>query len=250
MNQIINDNNNNKSNNYKKVFSIPLMAIILPSLIIILLIVLSFNIYAKTNDTVESNEEQTIFAKNTSIIDDNTTEDNSITYSNNENAEEIQEKILEEQSTNNNTATKEILYTANNGETYSIIGKLNIPSLNIEYPILSSTSTELLKISLTRYWGAYPNEVGNMVVTGHNYKNNKFFGNLQKIQIGDIVKITDTTGQTLDYSVYDTNIIDPYDNSCTSQLTDGHTEITLITCYYENGSAHATKRFVVKARAY
>ena len=89
-----------------------------------------------------------------------------------------------------------------------------------------------------------------MVVTGHNYKNNKFFGNLQKIQIGDIVKITDTTGQTLDYSVYDTNIIDPYDNSCTSQLTDGHTEITLITCYYENGSAHATNRFVVKARAY
>ena len=242
MNQTINDNNNNnKSNNYKKVFSIPLMAIILPALILILLIVLSFNIYAKTNTTVESNEEQTSFAKNTSIIDDNTT---------NENAEEIQENILEKQSTNKNTATKEILYTANNGETYNIIGKLNIPSLNIEYPILSSTSNELLKISLTRYWGAYPNEVGNMVITGHNYKNGKFFSNLQKIQIGDIVKITDTSGQTLNYSVYDTNIIDPYDNSCTSQLTDGHTEITLITCYYENGNAHATKRFVVKARAY
>ena len=84
---------------------------------------------------------------------------------------------------------------------------------------------------------------------GHNYKNSKFFGNLLKIKIGDIVKITDNNGKTLDYSVYDTYIIDPDDNACTSQLTDGHTEITLITCYYENGNAHATKRFVVKARA-
>lgn len=246
MNQITNDNSKNKSNNYKKVFSIPLMAIIIPPLIIILLIILSFNIYAKTNDTVETIEEQANFAKNSSIIDNGTT----TTYPNNDNAEEVQENILEEKTTNKNTDTREILYTANNGETYSIIGKLNIPSLNIEYPILSSTSTELLKISLTRYWGPYPNEVGNMVITGHNYKNGKFFSNLQKIQIGDTVKISNTSGQTLNYSVYNTNIIDPYDNSCTSQLTDGHTEITLITCYYENGNTHATKRFVVKARAY
>ena len=88
-----------------------------------------------------------------------------------------------------------------------------------------------------------------MVVIGHNYKNSKFFGNLLKIERGDIVKITDNNGKTLDYSVYDTYIIDPDDNSCTSQLTNGNIEITLITCYYENENAHATKRFVVKARA-
>lgn len=88
-----------------------------------------------------------------------------------------------------------------------------------------------------------------MVVLGHNYKNNKFFGKLPNIQKGAIVEITDTNNKTLQYSVYDTSIIDPYDNSCTSQLTDGHIEITLITCYYENGNSHATKRFVVKARA-
>ena len=102
---------------------------------------------------------------------------------------------------------------------------------------------------MNRYWGAYPNQIGNMVVLGHNYKNGKFFSNLLKIHIGDVVKIIDTTGTTLDYSVYKTDIIDPYDNSCTSQLTDGKKEITLITCYYENGNSHATKRFIVKARA-
>lgn len=148
------------------------------------------------------------------------------------------------QNTTSQTATYNI-----NGENYTIVGVLNIPSLNIEYPILSETSTKLLKVSLNKYWGANPNEVGNMVVVGHNYKNNKFFSNLSKIQLGAIVKITDLDGKTLDYKVYDTEVIDPYDNSCTSQLTDGKTEITLITCHYENGSNHATKRFVVKARA-
>ena len=46
---------------------------------------------------------------------------------------------------------------------------------------------------------------------------------------------------------YDTYIIEPDDNTCTSQLTDGKIEITLITCYYTN--KNTVKRFVVKARA-
>lgn len=163
---------------------------------------------------------------------------------------EVAEEITEPTTTNEtqNTTPKTATYTVD-GEQYTVVGVLNIPSLNIEYPILSETSTQLLKVSLNKYWGANPNEVGNMVVVGHNYKNNKFFSNLSKIQLGEIVKITDLAGKTLDYKVYDTYVIDPYDNACTSQLTDGKTEITLITCHYENGSNHATKRFAVKARA-
>lgn len=166
--------------------------------------------------------------------------------------ENIQDNVNEEQQSpeqNNNENIKSQNKANQKQDNNSSIGELNIPRLNIKYSILSSTSTETLKISLTRYWGTYPNEIGNMVVLGHNYKNGKFFSNLYKINIGDIIKITDKTGTTLDYSVYKTDIIDPYDNSCTSQLTDGKKEITLITCYYENGNAHATKRFIVKARA-
>lgn len=68
---------------------------------------------------------------------------------------------------------------------------------------------------------------------------------MTSVTLSTNLKITDLTGKTLDYKVYDTSVIDPYDNACTSQLTDGHTEITLITCY-NNGK----DRFVVKARAY
>lgn len=148
--------------------------------------------------------------------------------------EEVEEEVEEET----------VTYTAENGKKYDIIATLNIPTLGIKYPVLSSTSEELLKVALNKYWGPNPNEVGNFVILGHNYENKKFFSKLNNIKIGDIVQITDLSGKTLDYTVYDTDIIDPDNNDCTSQLTNGHTEITLITCHNK-----AIQRFVVKARA-
>jgi len=149
-----------------------------------------------------------------------------------------------DEDTEKNDEEKTLLYTAKNGEKYEIIATLNIPSLQINYPVLSSTSTELLKVALNKYWGPNPNEVGNLVILGHNYENSKFFSKLHKIKIGDIVQITDINENTLDYTVYETDIIDPDNNDCTSQLTNGHTEITLITCHNK-----ALDRFIVKARA-
>ncbi len=137
------------------------------------------------------------------------------------------------------------IHKTKNGETYYNIATLKIPSLDIEYPILSETSDNLLKISLTKYFGSNPNEVGNMIVLGHNYKNQKFFSKLPRIKIGDTIEITDLSNNTLKYSVYQTDIIEPSNTSCLSQLTNGNTEITLITCYNNDKN-----RFVVKARAY
>lgn len=133
--------------------------------------------------------------------------------------------------------------TPDGKETYNYIGVINIPSLGIKYPILSSTSEELLKVSVTKYWGPNPHEVGNLVIAGHNYRNSKFFSKLLKIENGAKIEITDLKGKTLEYTVYDTYKVDPNNNDCTSQLTDGHTEITLITCTNDN-----KERFVVKAR--
>lgn len=136
------------------------------------------------------------------------------------------------------------VHKTSNGEKYTVIGVLQIPKINIKYDILSSTSVALLKVSLNRYWGAQPNQVGNMCVVGHNYLDSRFFGKLHKLNKNDVIKITDSSGKTLDYYVYDKYVIDPYDTSCTSQLTNGQTEITLITCYNKG-----TQRLVVKARA-
>ena len=204
--------------------------IYLPLAIIILFIMLLIKIYNSELISIASSKD--------SIL----TPEEKILY----NSEKEKEEELPTNTTAEETKTTTCIIQ---DEEYSVVGALNIPSLKIEYPILAETTTELLKISVTKYWGANPNEVGNMVVLGHNYKNNKFFSNLEKIKNGEIIEITDLTGKTLEYEVYDTYVIDPYDNACTSQLTNGEKEVTLITCHYERGQIHATKRFVVKERA-
>lgn len=153
--------------------------------------------------------------------------------------EEIQETEEEDRLI---TSTCEI-----NGKTYEIIAVLKIPTLGIEYPVLSSTSKELLKVSLNKYWGPNPNRKGNFCIVGHNYNDERFFGKLNQIKNGDKIELTDMTGTTLDYYVYNTFIAEPEDTSCTSQkeqLAEGKTEITLITC-----TKNFKQRFIVKARA-
>lgn len=133
--------------------------------------------------------------------------------------------------------------TSNNGTEYYIIGTINIPLIGVNYPILSETTTELLKISPCKFWGADPNQIGNFCIVGHNYRNSLFFSKVPNLENGDIIEITDLSGKTIEYSIYDKFIIDPEDTSCTSQLTNGRREITIITCTNDG-----TQRVVVKAR--
>lgn len=142
----------------------------------------------------------------------------------------------------NKQKEKEV-FTAESGDTYSIDAVLNIPTLGINYPIIDKTTNELLKISLTKFWGGNPNEVGNYVIVGHNYRNKKMFGRLSEIKIGDVVELTDLEGKTISYEVYDRYVVAPEDTSCTSQNTKGNKEVTLITC-----TNYGTQRLVVKAR--
>lgn len=228
--------------NEKKIISIPLFMIVL-FVMIITILVLSVKAICFSNNS--ESEENVIPAKIEEEKEIEIEEEKDIEEINTQEVESEEEQKEEAPA---QSTEKVKSYTSSNGKTYDSIGILNIPSLNIEYPILSTTNEKNLKVSLTKYWGGNPNEVGNLCVSGHNYKNSKFFGKLQNIKNGDIIQITDLNGQTLDYKVYDTKIVDPSDTSCTSQLTNGNIEITLITCYYENGSAHASKRFIVKAR--
>lgn len=169
-------------------------------------------------------------------VDDTTVneDDNLLRVSLEADAQE-QEAIIEE----NNETT----HVTQDGQSYTTEAVLNIPSLGINYPILSDTSEELLKISLNKFWGPSPNEVGNYCIVGHNYKNKKMFGKLSSIKNGDIVELTDNSGKTIKYTVYNKYVVEPEDVSCTSQLTNGNKEVTLITC-----TNYGKQRLVVKAR--
>lgn len=235
----------------KKITTIQYIIVVL-IILIILITIFSFNIYATYNNESINQNIITEFEgnnyNNESIIKVILDEPKYADYIK-DLSEEISNEDIEEENVSDLGNTNVGTYTATNGNRYSTIATLNIPSLGINYPVLSLTSEALLNISINKYWGANPNEVGNMVMLGHNYKDSRFFGKLINIQNGAIVQVTDLSGRTLDYKVYETGIIDPYDTACTSQLTNGNTEVTLITCYYVNGNAHATKRFYAKARA-
>ena len=136
-----------------------------------------------------------------------------------------------------------IQYASSKGELFNVIATLRIDKINLEYDVLSITTEELLKKSLNKYWGGEPNEIGNFCILGHNWFDSRFFGQLHKLEINDIIELTDSYGITEKYSVYDKYVVEIDDTSCTSQLTEGETEITLITCYN-----NAQQRLVVKAR--
>lgn len=134
-------------------------------------------------------------------------------------------------------------YKASNGRVYNTVGTVNIPSINVNYPILSETSESLLKVSVCKFWGPNPNEVGNLCIAGHNYRNSRFFSKAVNMVVGDTIEITDLSGRTLVYAVYDKYTVDPTDVSCTSQLTNGKKIVTLITCTNDS-----KQRVVIKAQ--
>lgn len=132
---------------------------------------------------------------------------------------------------------------ASDGTEYYTIGVVNIPSIDVNYPILSTYSDALLKIAPCKFHGPNPNEVGNLCIAGHNYRNSKFFSKVPDMELGDTIEITDLGGNTITYSVYDKFIVNPDELECTSQLTGGKREITLITCTDDNKQRH-----IIKAR--
>lgn len=131
----------------------------------------------------------------------------------------------------------------NNKGNFFVIGIIEIPKLNIKYPILSNTNDEFLKIAPCRFYGPYPNEEGNLCIAAHNYDDNRFFSNLFEIDVNDEIKIYDCNNRAVSYYVYQKYETPETDTSCTSQNTNGTKEITLVTCN------NITKnRLIVKAK--
>ena len=173
--------------------------------------------------------------------DQTTVEESFIVVALDEEPTEEEVPIIELQTTTvSNTIESEI--TAN-GVSYQTEAILDYPKLGISYPVLSEESEELLKVSLCKYWGPNPNKVGNYCIVGHNYLSGKLFGKLSSAAIGDEISLTDLNGDKVTYEVYNRYVVEPTDVSCTSQLTNGQREVTLITC-----TNYGKQRLVVKAR--
>ena len=152
--------------------------------------------------------------------------------------EELQQDL---QGENSEEAKQQLLETTIQG--YNIEGIIEIPSIGLKYPIINQTNDEAMKISVTKFWGGNINEVGNYTIAGHNNLDGTMFGKIKKLQKGDIIKLTNLYGETIEYKIFDMYVIDPNDVSCTEIVEEGTREVTLITC--TNGRKN---RLVTKAR--
>lgn len=137
------------------------------------------------------------------------------------------------------------MFRAKDGTEYYTIAVITIPKLGITYPVLSTWNDELLKNAPCKYKGPDPNQEGNFVIIGHNYRDeskNVFFTNIHKLNSLDIIQLTDMSGKTVEYSVYKNTVIQDNDFSYVNQNTNGAKEITLLTCYN-----YGKERTVIKA---
>lgn len=122
-----------------------------------------------------------------------------------------------------------------------VIGMIKIDKINLNYPIISHSNKELLNISLCRFAGPMPNEIGNLCIAGHNYVDYRFFSRLKELNKGDLIIIYDLYGKDVKYSVTKKYEVEADNLSCTNQNTQKNI-ITLLTCNNVSG-----KRLIIVA---
>ena len=209
MNQILVTNFNNKFNNkkgkeYKKIFKVQFII----SITIIVFAICFFIYYLYSLKKSENFSKKIINNYNISTL-----------YSSNE-----KNKKTENLSEN------------------SIFGIIEIPKINIYYPVFSFLSEENLKVSPCKLYGTNLSENTNICIAGHNYNNNMFFSNIDKLQKDDEIYIYDNNGFKYIYTVTKNYEVKEDDLSPIYNYDNNEKILTLITCNNLNNN-----RIIIKA---
>lgn len=136
------------------------------------------------------------------------------------------------------------IYQANqlsNSESV-FLGTIKIPEINLEYMIFNNFDEDLLKISICKFSGKDLQSKSNICLVGHNYDDNRFFGNIKKLSVGSKIIIENLEEEEYMYIVNDIYETMPNDLSCVNYSNKFEKELTLVTCNNRNG-----KRIIVKA---
>lgn len=127
---------------------------------------------------------------------------------------------------------------------FGVLGTMEIPATNLKYPVLEKVTKSSIETSIAFLYGTGLNQPGNSVIIGHNYRNGLFFSNNKKLNIGDKIYITDTSGTKLTYTIYSKFETSPEDASFYQRDTDGKPEVTLSTCTDDSSA-----RLIIFAKA-
>lgn len=126
---------------------------------------------------------------------------------------------------------------------YTILGRIEIPTVNINTVILKEHTYAAMNIGAIKTYGVDLNEPGGFVISAHNFRGrNSFFYPIRNLKNGSKIYITDTKSRKMEYTVYQVSrYVAPNDTSYLIQMDGYH--LTLVTC--ENGGK---SRIIVKAK--
>lgn len=126
---------------------------------------------------------------------------------------------------------------------YDVAGKIEIPSIKVNLPILTVATDSSMKVAVGILYGVGLNQIGNTVITGHNYRNGALFSKNDNIKNGDEIFITDVMGVRIKYIVFNKYYTTSTDFEYATRDTAGSREITLQSCTDDGRS-----RIIVCAR--
>ena len=117
------------------------------------------------------------------------------------------------------------------------VGVMDIPSIELHYPIWEETNNTSLRYGLGHYVNSVaPGFTGNCTILGHNMRDYGYmFNRLNEVIIGDEVSITNLRGYVYTYTVDDIEIVsaDEMMQMIRGGITDTK-QLTLVTCIYTN----------------
>jgi len=123
---------------------------------------------------------------------------------------------------------------------------IEIPKTDVKYPIIAQEdySKEAIEVAVAQVYGPGPNQPGNTVIMGHNYRNGLFFANNKKLVNGDKIYITDLSGNRVEYTIYNKYETTPEDAEYMARNTNGAKEVSLSTC-----TDDVKRRLIIWAKA-
>lgn len=125
---------------------------------------------------------------------------------------------------------------------YEYIGVLEVPSIELELPIMSTWDDVRLKITPCRYTGSAYQD--NLVIAGHNYRSH--FNPLKKFVGGETVIFTDVEGNRFTYEV---GSVETMKGTEVERMVSGDWDLTLFTCTYNGQSRFALRCNLVDSYA-
>lgn len=121
-------------------------------------------------------------------------------------------------------------------------GIIEIPKINLYYPVFSHLTEDLLKIAPCKFYGEQPDIDGNICIAGHNYDNSLFFSKLSTLSLNDKIYIFDNAGTEYVYWVNDIYEVSNSDLSPIYNYEKNQKILTLVTCNNFNSN-----RIILKA---